>query len=589
MGREYRIDIDVLKGISIIAVVLYHVGVLPYGYLGVDTFLVINGFLIIPNLINFISNNTYSFFDWFVKRIFRFLPIITMAFLVCLIIGYFTMIPDDYENLSQSIVASGLFSNNILSAITTKNYWDVTNEFKPLMHFWYLGVIVQFYFVFPLILLFVKKKSNNAQKYLSVVVLILGCFSFMLYLIPEIDFSDKFYFLPFRVWEFSAGGGIGLLVSKRQIKIPNLVYMTVLLLLAICFCTFPKKLSEVDSITIVGLNTINYEMISKEFMQIGTVLLTSILLLKKKIKENVLERFVAILGRMSLSIFVWHQIILAFLRYAWIDSITWKVFIGFVCILSIISILSYKYLEVFKFDSSLKKFINLALLLLLLLISFGIYRNAGVVRDVPELDITVEHPFVNRNTEYIDQIYSYNKPFTSNDKLKVLVVGNSFARDFACVLLEWDTDSLLELSYQFSFEDGDDERLRECDYLFCFGSKASVPSEVWNTIKKDCKVYGIGTKSYGKTFGRIYARRYKEDYYKATIPLHPLCDKLNQEWKNSWGEDNYIDFMEVSKNEDGRIRLFTDNNKVISFDCRHLTKNGARYYARKIDFETIFN
>ena len=110
MGREYRIDIDVLKGISIIAVVLYHVGVLPYGYLGVDTFLVINGFLIITNLINFISNNTYSFFDWFVKRIFRFLPIITMAFLVCLIIGYFTMIPDDYENLSQSIVASGLAS-----------------------------------------------------------------------------------------------------------------------------------------------------------------------------------------------------------------------------------------------------------------------------------------------------------------------------------------------------------------------------------------------------------------------------------------------------------------------------------------------
>ena len=139
--KEYRKDLDALKGISIIAVVLYHVGILPYGYLGVDTFLVINGFFIIPSLIESQTIGNYSFGQWFVTRMSRFLPIIIIASVVCLAIGYFVMIPDDYENLSQSTFASLIFCQNILSAITTGNYWDSVNEYKPLMQSWQLGVI----------------------------------------------------------------------------------------------------------------------------------------------------------------------------------------------------------------------------------------------------------------------------------------------------------------------------------------------------------------------------------------------------------------------------------------------------------------
>lgn len=100
--------------------------------------------------------------------------------------------------------------------------------------------------------------------------------------------------------------------------------------------------------------------------------------------------------------------------------------------------------------------------------SFGIYRNAGVVRDVPELNISRKNPFASRNTEYTDRIYKLDKDFSTNHNIKVLVVGNSFARDFAAVLCEWNKSNLLDITYKYDFgnEKNLDKRFLECDYLF---------------------------------------------------------------------------------------------------------------------------
>ena len=591
-----RNDLDFLKGISIIAIVLYHVGLFPYGYLAVDTFFVVNGFLIIPNLVTSLSQDVFSFGTWFFKRLFRFFPIVIIASFVCLLLGYIYMIPGDYESLAQSVFASGIFCNNTLAAITTRNYWDTVNEYKPMMHFWYLGVVVQFYFIVPLLLIVFKKLSRRwnlgtAEQMQRAGVILLFVISFILYLWPSINFSDKFYFTPFRIWEFCAGGIIGIYMHKKKIKFPFLIYSLLLILLLICFCCFPKGFSDLDTIRIYGVPlSTSISNMPKSFMLISVVLLSALLVLQKDVfyRNNSLFKTIAFIGRMSLSIFVWHQIILAFLRYSFVDVISLKVFVVFVVILVIVSYLSFRWIEQISLNNKIKQYTAIISLTIVLLISYSIHLHAGVVRDVPELDITLEHPYTNRNTEYIDRIYDYSKPFTSTDKIKVLVVGHSFARDFACVLLEWDKNNLLELSYQYSFKEGIDHRYEECDYLFCFASKDNVPLKVWKTIKKDCQVYGIGTKAFGKSFGRIYARRHESSYYKTTIPIHPLCEKVNNEWRNGWGADHYIDFMKAVRQEDGRIRLFTDENKVISFDCRHLTQNGAKYFANKFNFEKIF-
>jgi len=284
MNREYRSDIDAIKGLAIMAVILYHIGMLPYGFLGVDAFLVINGFLIIPPLTKQIQSGEFRFIPWLTKRIFRLWPIVLVASVVCLAVGYWIMIPDSYENLAESVVASNVFANNVLSAITTKNYWDAANEFKPLMQMWYLGIIVQFYALYPIILLFCKKclqkkYRDNRNVWLFIVALI-GLISLSLYLFCSDSFSNKFYFVQYRVWEFSIGGVLGMVVNKQFISkrfVPYIGYT----LLCLLFVLNAKWISEVDTITVVGMNVNSADNAIKMGLTIATAVITGILLLTR--------------------------------------------------------------------------------------------------------------------------------------------------------------------------------------------------------------------------------------------------------------------------------------------------------------------
>lgn len=154
---EHRKDLDVLKGFAIIAVVFYHLGILKSGYLGVDLFLVINGFLIIPSVCRHVSDGDFSYWQFLKKRVIRILPLIVIATFCCMVWGFFSMLPDDYENLSEYVIASNVLSGNIMSAISSGNYWATFNEYKPLMHMWYVGVIFEFYVTFPLIVMLVNR------------------------------------------------------------------------------------------------------------------------------------------------------------------------------------------------------------------------------------------------------------------------------------------------------------------------------------------------------------------------------------------------------------------------------------------------
>ena len=154
---KHREDLDVLKGFAILAVVFYHLGILKSGYLGVDLFLVINGFLIIPSVCRHVSDGDFSYWQFLKKRVIRILPLIVIATCCCMAWGFFAMLPDDYENLSEYVIASNVLSGNIMSAISSSNYWAAFNEYKPLMHMWYVGVIFEFYVTFPLIVMFVNR------------------------------------------------------------------------------------------------------------------------------------------------------------------------------------------------------------------------------------------------------------------------------------------------------------------------------------------------------------------------------------------------------------------------------------------------
>ncbi|NLE24617.1 MAG: acyltransferase, partial [Clostridiaceae bacterium] len=122
--KQRNILLDFIKGIAIIAVALYHFGggILPFGYLGVDIFFVVGGYFLLRSLVRKLNDGSFRYWKYLSDKLVRLWPLVLLAITVSLLLGFFLMLPDDYENLAESAIASSFFSNNILQCITTKNY-----------------------------------------------------------------------------------------------------------------------------------------------------------------------------------------------------------------------------------------------------------------------------------------------------------------------------------------------------------------------------------------------------------------------------------------------------------------------------------
>ena len=156
-SKGRNISLDIIKGIAIIAVVLYHLGVSKYGYLGVDLFFVISGYLVARSIIkNFVQDN-FSYWSYLNKRISRLWPGLILISAVALGLGGVFMMSLHYKLACEAVVGTNFFVNNIIQYITSGDYWEAANEYKPLMHTWYVGILVQFYLIFPLIFIIAKK------------------------------------------------------------------------------------------------------------------------------------------------------------------------------------------------------------------------------------------------------------------------------------------------------------------------------------------------------------------------------------------------------------------------------------------------
>ena len=110
--KDYKPEIDGLRAFSVLAVIIFHFGFNKNGYLGVDVFFVISGFLITGNIYNKILNDNFSILDFYIRRTKRIIPLVSFICLVSLVLGLFFMLPDDLENLAQSIIATNFFNNN---------------------------------------------------------------------------------------------------------------------------------------------------------------------------------------------------------------------------------------------------------------------------------------------------------------------------------------------------------------------------------------------------------------------------------------------------------------------------------------------
>lgn len=519
-----RKDIDILKGIAIIAVVLYHAGLLSNGYLGVDVFFVISGYLSVPSIIRKVCchNSLGGYVRFLQNRAVRLIPLVTAACMLCIFIGAYGMLPDDYENLSESALASLFFSNNILANITTKNYWNVINDYKPLMHTWYLGVLMEFYVLFPLCVMAVSKWQEKGVKRM---VYVLTLTSLALYILPFFKDSSKFYLIPFRFFEFGVGGIVAFyqegLKRRYSLEMWGGLLGLYALLLILCSGWSGIILAPMASLLLVVAVSVVILISNMEF-----------------IKNNVL----AMIGRMSLSIYIWHQIILAFFRYYNGKDFGLQGYLVFLTILAILSIMSYIWMEQ-KIRLSKRTLSVIVFSWMIAMVPAAtVYLHAGVIRDVPELGVCRDNVHRGMFAEYCDRVYNYDNPFDNSNRAKVLVIGNSFARDWCNVLLESKYRDSISLSYAYaSKETLEDEsqkkkiadRLKEADIVFLLASLFELrPFVEQHSL---APVFGISDKNFGESNGMVYVHRDEPEYFSSTLACKPEVLAEYAVEKSVWG------------------------------------------------------
>ena len=214
---NYRPDIDGLRTIAVASVVLFHCGFssLSGGFIGVDIFFVISGFLITTLLCRDIGGDLFSLTSFYAKRLRRLYPALVATILLTLISGYFVFMPDEMKELGQSAVSVVAYLSNVFFWLKS-DYFDGPSELKPLLHTWSLAVEEQFYILFPLILLTLHKLFKKISVYAFLLLLaisLVGCL-----IVQGIENSAAFYLMPFRAWEFLFGSLCSVYLAHKTTK-----------------------------------------------------------------------------------------------------------------------------------------------------------------------------------------------------------------------------------------------------------------------------------------------------------------------------------------------------------------------------------
>lgn len=592
---NYREDIDFLRAVSIIAVILFHFfdEIFYNGYLGVDVFFIISGYLISKQIFIGIENKTFKIRDFYERRARRILPLFFFIVSTSLIFSIFILLPFELFNFSKSIISASLFFSNFYFWKKI-NYFDNDTLSEPLLHTWSLAIEEQFYIFFPI---FIILFYPLLKKKIFFIILIIFLVSLISYISLFDTFKDEVFYFPFtRAWELLLGY---FLYELEKIKINIKINQHLIFIIILIILIYPIKLDFGPYLRII-------------------ICLATFLFLNRsrKISKIYKLNIFLIIGKLSFSLYMWHYI---FLSFNHILNLNIPKLIIIIATL-IFSFFTYYYIEK-KFrnrnKTSFKKlisFLSINFLIIIFAVVIIYNKNGNVIdhqsqnNDLLHFDISSHKNYVIRNFDNFR-----DASFENNKKMNVLIIGDSQAQDFTNIFLEINNIDNINLSTKYisveclnlflekslitklipyfckkenQYYDEDlINRIQKSNYIYL----ASLWGEnhlkfVKNSLENlenitDSKIIFVGLKNFNFPGIRSLIQLDKNDLEDYKFPLNAKSKFINLELKKT--KLNFIDLQELYCNDLNYCQLFY-NNKLISFDTNHLTKNGVEFFSNKL-------
>ena len=606
---KYRSEIDGLRTVAVIPVILFHAGFEAFsgGFVGVDVFFVLSGYLITTILAHEMAEGRFSIARFYERRARRILPALYFVMLTTLPVAFWLMLPDEFAEFCRAFLSVIVFASNIFFWQTT-DYFARAAEENPLLHTWSLAVEEQYYMLFPLILLLLWRFRGRRAALLGVALLTAGSLA-----LAEIGWRAapvaNFFLLPSRAWELGLGALAALHLQRRGADAPAPRGAGALAALGLAMIVASVFIYEPDT---------PFPSVYALLPTVGAVLVILYARPDASAGRLLSLRPMVFLGLISYSAYLWHQPLFAFARLESFGPPAPALMLGLSVVSLGLAALSWRYVEQpfrdrARLPGPLILRYSLAASAALLLIGAVAPMLARIETRYPaELrqftDVTYDE-----RVHYVEDSYDrlVNATFTPDGGAKLLIIGDSFSQDFYNMLRE----NAAFQGYQIAtrrvnsncqiylgpenLSDLVEPPVEKCltspgakDFvgiasqadvvIFALSWRPWSGARIMETIgnfgfRPDQKVLVIGRKNFGYFNPRAFLRMDQAGLPALRNDANALQMETNAAMEKLVPPAMFVDTHRILCGTGPSCPLFTPTGDLIAFDSSHLTQAGARY------------
>jgi peptidoglycan/LPS O-acetylase OafA/YrhL len=621
---QYRKEIDGLRALAVVPVIFFHAGfsAFPGGYVGVDIFFVISGFLITSIILDEKKKDTFTFISFYERRARRIWPALFLVLFACLPFAWFWLLASDMQIFSESLASVLLFVSNILFW-RTSGYFNPETELNPLLHTWSLSVEEQFYLFFP-VLLVAGWRLGTKWIVVAIVVIASGSLVIAQRGVLYNPFA-AFYLLPSRAWELAVGSLLAFYFATKKAPLPS------------------KTLNQILSAIGFGLVLYSFFYFSKStpfpgnyaiIPTVGTALIILSATPNTVVGQILSSRLFVGIGLISYSAYLWHQPLFAFAKHSH-PTIPSNALMAALAVLSIVLAYgSWRFVEApfrdrHRFSRQKIFLFGAASTALLLVFAVLGIATKGFLFRFNQQDYALVQLNANQEGQFVYYRFGTFRDIKfkgADPRPKVLIIGDSFSQDLLNALFEAQPDLHNRIQFSTRFVE------KQCGNLFidpqilianidpkqqamCKKQWLKDDANLLQTIKEADEVWMAAdwqgwqaplieqsisniqllTRKKVLVFGTKGVNQFKiqsllqtnaVDKTKIEKVVKTSVLKINKQLQSILASNNFIDLQFYLCGGEARTcLLFTPENNLITYDGAHLTKFGAKFLGEKLIYD----